>query len=149
MTFKAITISSLRAFVLMMAIFMPLQAVSMTIATINSPCMKEGGASAHCKNMQMKQASSAMDEPCKMRSIAKNDSNQSHSNQQNKHTSIPSSQKSACCTSAGCSAMFASITLANIWTFEFNHSTSFSAYLAPYFYSQSPDGLERPPRTLS
>ena len=80
MSFRAITIHLLRAFVLMMAILMPQQALSMTIATINIPCIQEGGGAAHCKITQMKQASSVMGEPCQIPKIAKNDSNQHHSN---------------------------------------------------------------------
>jgi len=114
----------MRIFVLFLALAMPFQVFAMIA---NSMPM---GKMEHCKQVQVA-------EHCQ--------SPNNHFHQQ-KHTP----KKADCCVGNTCATMCVGLMLpVSLAVLAFDSTSDFSLFIIPSFYSQLPDGLERPPRTLS
>jgi len=114
-----------RVFVLSLALVMPFQVFAMAINCMFMSNME------HCKQIQ------AAAEHC-----------QEHSNHGHQQKHAP--QKASCCTGNACAAMCVGLVFpASLPVLALDSTSDFDLFITSSFFSQSPDGLERPPRTLS
>ncbi len=124
----------LHLLVTLLVLLMPMQATSMQMAMNQSNSVGHGQHAAMLSG-QDSQQTAAMSEHCKM---------QMHQGKQTQ-------QKPAYCLGSTCSVICAGLVLSMpLFTLATSPTVNdFSSFVPRHFHSQSPDSLERPPRTFS